>query len=288
MFAQYKKELKSYFYNMTGVVFIALVLIITGIFATIMNFKGGSPEFEQTLDGAAFIFFLAVPILTMGVFAQEKNLKTDQLLYSLPVGMTRIVIGKFLAMITVLGTSIALLCLYPVIISFYGHVNFVGSYSGIFAFFLLGCALIAIGMFISTLTESQVISAVVTFGVFIAVYFMKLISTIVPGSDFASLICFLVLSLVIGLLVHLIVKNSTVGLSVAIVLVFATTVCFLIDRSMFKGLFPSILEKFALFDRMYNFIYYGFFDLSAVVYYLSVIFLFVFLSVRSMDKKRWA
>ena len=148
MFAQYKKELKGYFYNMTGVVFIALVLIITGIFATIMNFRNGYPEFEQTLDSASFIFFLAVPILTMRSFAEEKSLKTDQLLYSLPTGMTRIVIGKYLAMVTVLGASTLLLCLYPIILSFYGTVNFLGSYSGIFAFFLLGCTLIAIGIVI--------------------------------------------------------------------------------------------------------------------------------------------
>lgn len=288
MFAQYKKELKSYFYNMTGVTFIALVLILTGIFATIINFRKGNPEFEQTLDSASFIFFLAVPILTMRSFAEERSLKTDQLLYSLPMGMTKVVLGKFFAMISVLGAATVLLCLYPVLLSFYGHVNFLGSYSGIFAFFLLGCALISIGMFISTLTESQIISAVITFGVFIGIYFMALISTIIPGTDTASLVCFLVLALVGGLIIHLIVKNSTVGLSVAIVLVAATTVCYFVDRSMFKGLFPSVIEKFALFDRMYNFIYYGFFDVSAVVYYLSVIFLFVFLSVRSMDKKRWA
>ena len=288
MFAQYKKELKGYFYNMTGVVFIALVLIITGIFATIMNFRNGYPEFEQTLDSASFIFFLAVPILTMRSFAEEKSLKTDQLLYSLPTGMTRIVIGKYLAMVTVLGASTLLLCLYPVILSFYGTVNFLGSYSGIFAFFLLGCTLIAIGMFISTLTESQVISAVVTFGVFIAVYFMKLIASIIPGSDSASFICFMVLSLVIGLIVHLIVKNSTAGISVALVLAGATAVTFFVNRSLFKGVFPEILEKFALFGRMVNFIYYGIFDISAVVYYLSVILLFVYLSVHSMDKRRWA
>ena len=205
MSAMYRKELKSYFYNMTGVVFIALVLIITGIFATILNFQStGNPEFEQTLDGASFIFFLAIPILTMRSFAEEKSLKTDQLLYSLPIGMTRVVVGKFLAMVTVLAAATGLLCVYPVILSFYGHVNFLGSYCGIFAFFLLGCALIAIGMFISTLTESQIISAVISFGVFIAVYFMQLISTIIPGSDTASLICFLVLALVIGIISTLI------------------------------------------------------------------------------------
>jgi len=288
MFAQYKKELKSYFNNMTGVTFIALVLIITGIFATIRNFHGGNPGFEQTLDAASFIFFLAVPILTMRSFAEERNLKTDQLLYSLPMGMTKVVLGKLFAMFTVLGAATVILCFYPILLSFYGHVNFLGSYSGIFAFFLLGCALISIGTFISTLTESQVISAVITFGVFIGVYFMTLISTIIPGGELASLVCFLVAALAAGLIVHLVVKNSAVGLSVSIVLVLATTVTFFADRSLFKGLFPAIIEKFALFDRMYNFIYYGYFDISATVYYLSVIFLFAFLSVRSMDKKRWA
>lgn len=288
MFAQYKKELKGYFYNMTGVVFIALVLIITGIFATIMNFHRGNPEFEETLDGASFIFFLAIPILTMRSFAEEKSLKTDQLLYSLPMGMTRVVIGKYLAMVTVLAASTALLCFYPVLLSFYGHVNFIDSYSGIFAFFLLGCALIAIGMFISTLTESQVISAVISFGVLIVVYFMTLISTIIPGSETASLVCFLAVALIIGMIVYLLVKSSTAALTVSLVLVGATAAVFFIDRTLFKGLFPAVLEKFALFDRMYNFIYYGVFDVSAVVYYLSVIFLFVYLSVRSMDKRRWA
>ena len=101
MFAQYKKELKGFMFNMTGVTFIALVLIITGIFATLMSFKVGNPVFEQSLDSASFIFFLAVPILTMRSFAEEKSSKTDQLLYSLPVSMWKIVTGKYLSNYTI-------------------------------------------------------------------------------------------------------------------------------------------------------------------------------------------
>ena len=288
MIAVFKREVRSYFHGVMGYLFAAFLLIFVGIYTMAYNLSGYYANFEYVLDAVSFVYMIAVPILTMRSFAEEKSLKTDQLLYSLPTGMTRIVIGKYLAMVTVLGASTLLLCLYPVILSFYGTVNFLGSYSGIFAFFLLGCTLIAIGMFISTLTESQVISAVVTFGVFIAVYFMKLIASIIPGSDSASFICFMVLSLVIGLIVHLIVKNSTAGISVALVLAGATAVTFFVNRSLFKGVFPEILEKFALFDRMVNFIYYGIFDISAVVYYLSVILLFVYLSVHSMDKRRWA
>lgn len=288
MFAQYKKELNGFIYNMTGVTFMALVLIITGIFATLMNFRGGNPMFEQSLDSASFIFFLAVPILTMRSFAEEKSSRTDQLLYSLPVSMWKIVLGKFLAMITVLTASSVIMCMYPIVLSFYGPVNFIGSYSGIFAFFLLGCTLIAIGMFISTLTESQVISAVITFGAFILLYLMSVVSTLIPDTSEASLICFFVVALVVGLVVHLILKNATVSLIVSLVLAAITTVFYFTNKSVFAGLFPEILTKLAVFDRMVNFISYGIFDIAAVVYYLSVIFLFVYLSVRSMEKRRWA
>ncbi len=288
MFAQYKKELRGHFCNMTGVVYIALVLIITGIFATIMNFKSGNPEFEQTLNSAAFIFFLAVPILTMRSFAEEKSSRTDQLLYALPIGMTRVVVGKYLAMLTVHAASTIILCMYPIILSFFGNVNFVGSYSGILAFFLLGCALIAIGMFISTLTSSQLISAVITFGVFVAIYLMSLIASLIPTTAVASLVCFFVFAVIIGLIVYTLFHSDVAGLVAAAVIALPTAVLYFFDSSLFAGAVPKILEKFALFDRLDIFIYYGIFDLSAVIYYISVVLLFVYLSVRSMDKRRWS
>lgn len=288
MFAQYKKELKSHFSNMTGVVYIALVLIITGIFATIMNFKSGSPEFEQTLNSASFIFFLAVPILTMRSFAEEKSLRTDQLLYALPIGMTRVTVGKYLAMLTVHGVSSLILCMYPILLSFFGDVNFIGSYSGIFAFFLLGCALIAIGMFISTLTSSQLISAVITFGVFVAIYLMSLIASLIPTSAFASLVCFFVLAVIIGVFVWNLLKSDIAGVIAGAVVAVPSAVLYFTKSSVFEGLVPNIIEKFALFDRLDIFIYYSIFDISAVIYYVSIILLFVYLSVRSMDKRRWS
>ncbi len=288
MLAQYKKELRGHFSNMTGVVYIALVLIITGIFATIMNFRAGSPEFEQTLNSAAFIFFLAVPILTMRSFAEEKSSRTDQLLYALPIGMTRVVVGKYLAMLTVHAASTVILCMYPILLSFFGTVNFTASYSGIFAFFLLGCALIAIGMFISTLTSSQLISAVITFGVFVAIYLMSIIASLIPTTATASLVCIFALAVIIGVAVWAVLKSDAAGLAVGGVIALAAAVVYFLDSSCFAGLVPKVIEKFALFDRLDIFIYYGIFDISAVVYYISIILLFVYLSVRSMDKRRWS
>ena len=119
MSAQYRKEIKSFACNMTGAIFTVLVLVLTAIFATAYNFKGGYPAFEYALTGVTFILFLAVPILTMKSFAEERSQKTDQLLYSLPVGMTRIVLGKYLAMVTVFGVSVAVMCLYPLVLSLY-------------------------------------------------------------------------------------------------------------------------------------------------------------------------
>lgn len=288
MSAQYKKEIRSYACNMTGAVFTVLVLVLTAIYATAYNFKGGYPSFEYALSGVTFILFLAVPILTMKSFAEERSQKTDQLLYSLPLGMTRIVIGKYLAMITVFGVSVAVMCLYPIILSMYGSVNFVSAYSAIFGFFLLGCALIAIGMFISTLTESQVIAAVITFGAFILLYLLRSLAAFIPTTASASLWCFILLAVIIGIIIYSLLKNSVVATGVSALMIVASAVVYFVNSELFEGLFPDMLEKLALFDRLSAFTSQGIFDISGAVYYLTAICLFVYFTVRSMEKRRWA
>ena len=151
----------------------AFLLLMAGIYTCSVNFGAGYPEFERVISGISFIFLIIVPILTMRSFSEERAARTDQLLYTLPIRTSAVVAGKYLAMVTVLGISTLILCLYPLILSVYGDVYFVTAYASIFAFFLVGCALIAIGMFISSLTESQVISAVLTLGVFILLYLMN-------------------------------------------------------------------------------------------------------------------
>lgn len=288
MFAQYRKELRSFFHNMVGVTYIALILVLVGIFATAYNFKGSYPTFEYALAQSTFILLLAVPILTMRSISEEKSSKTDQLLYSLPVGLPKIILGKYLAMVTVHAAVTAVLFLYPLVFSFYVKVNFLMTYTGILAFFLLGCTLIAIGMFISSLTENIVLSAIITLGAMMFFYWVDAIAILIPGGDLASFICFGILALAVGAIVYIMTKNSLVSSVTTAVLAASIAIVYLIKPDLFVGLFPTILNTLAIFNRINNFVYMGIFDITSIVYYISISSLFVFLTVRSMEKKRWS
>ena len=262
MFNQYIKELKSSFYNMTAVLYISLILVFTGIFTTVYNLMGRYPTFEYALFQTILIFLIAVPILTMRSFADEKALKTDTLLYSLPVGMTKIVMGKFLALISINAVAVLIVSLYPIIFSFYGTVNFLMTYSNILAYFLLGCALIAVGMFISSLTESVVLSAVSTLGALLLVYFVDVIALLIPGDPWVSLVCFIIIALAVGILVYVFLKNVIIASSVSGVLTVGLIFIYVFKKDILAGLFPSILEKLDVFGILNNFLL-GIFDVTA-------------------------
>lgn len=286
MSAVYKRELKSLFSSMIAPVFIAVLLLFCGIYTVSGNFTNGDTRFEGVIPGIAIIMLLIVPVLTMQSFALEKSEKTDQALYVLPVSTASVVLGKYLAMVTVLLISSLAMCLIPVILSFYASVYFVTSYAAIFAFFLMGCALIAIGMFISSLTESQVISAVISIVLFLALYLITNLSNLIPTTAVASFIILLVLAVLTGVIVSVMTKNFVVATITSVVLGAAAIVVYFINSSLFEKLIPNVLTKFAVFDKMSNFIY-GIFDVKALVFYLSLVGVFLFLTGLAFDKKRW-
>ena len=270
MFALYKKELKNYFINMTGYIFIAFMLIVVSIFTLIWDFIGRYPTFEYALRNVTMVFLLIVPILTMRSVAEERHSKTDQLLYSLPVSVTQIVLAKYFAMVTVLLTPIAIIALYPVILSIFGTVYFGASYGAIIGFALLGATLIAIGMFMSSLTESQVIAAVSSFGVLFAMYLMGTLAQLVPQTAIASIIAFAVVVLIFAAIVYLLTKDLNVALIVGTAGLFILAALYFINLSMFEGLFSSVLAWLSVFDR-FSIFTNSMFDLTGVVYYLSYI-----------------
>jgi len=287
MSAIYRRELRSYFCGMTGVIFIAFLLLMTGIYMTVYNLNGGYPNFEVTLSGVIFIFLIAVPVLTMRSLAEEKHARTDQLLYALPLSLTEVVMAKYFAMVTVFAVPVVVMCFYPLILAMYGTVTLGSAYGSIFAFLLLGSALIAICMFISSLTESQVIAAVISVAVLLLTYLMSGIASLIPDTAGASFAGCIAIAAVIGLIVHVMTKNSTFSMAITAVLVLGTTVLYLMDSTLFVGLVPDLLTALALFDRLNAFIN-GIFDVTAIVYYISVIALFVYLTVQSLEKKRWS
>ncbi len=286
MSAVYRKELRTYFTGMTAPVFIAFILLMTGIFTVVYNLQGLYPNFEVTVNQVVFVYLLAVPVLTMRSVAEEKHSRTDQLLYSLPVSMTSIVMAKYLAMVTVLAIPVAVMAFYPLLLASFGTVHLASAYGMLLAFFLLGSALIAIGMFISSLTESQVIAAVVSLAVTLLIYFMSGLANMISADASVSLVAFLALAAVIGLVVNAMIRNTVVALSVTAILALVTIGVYLVDSSLFAGAVPEILSAISLFDRLTTF-QNGMFDLTAIIFYLSVCGLFVYLTVQSLEKKRW-
>ena len=287
MSAIFRKELKSYFTGPIAYVFMAVLLVTTGIYTMIYNLSYQYATYEYVYGAVSFIYLIIIPILTMRIFAEERKQKTEQLLYCLPLKMSSIVAGKYLAAVTVLAVPCAITGIYPFILSLYGNVNFKIVFVSLLAFFLLGAALIAVCMFISSLTENQILAAIISFIVVFIKYFIANLSGFVSGSSFASCLCLMAVIVALALIVNYLTKNKLLAEIVAIVLLAALLAVFLIDPSLLEGVAPEILNRLALFDGFYNMVY-GLFDLGTVVMFLSVVVLFNHMSVVSLEKRRWA
>ena len=285
MSAVYKKELRTHLNGMTGAIVIAFLLLMVGIYTIAYNLRGMYPNFETTVSAASFLYVLAIPVLTMRSVAEEKHSKTDQLLYSLPMSMTQIVLAKYFAMVTILAIPCGVICFYPLILGSFGTVRY-SAYAMILAFFLLGAALIAIGMFLSSLTESQVIAAVLTLAILLLLNFMSGLATLIPSSAAASLAGFLILALIAAVIVRIMTKNTTVAVSAGVILAAAMVLVYAVDASLYENAIPRLFSALALFDRLSPFSQ-GLLDVTAIVFYLSAAALFVYLTVQSMEKKRW-
>lgn len=232
MKAIFERELRSYYTSVSGYVFAAFLLLFAGIYTMSVCLIGGYANFEYVLGNMSFIFLLIVPVITMKTFAEERKQRTDQLLYALPIGMTRVVLGKYLALLAVFAVPMLIIALYPLVLSLYGTLSFRTILVTYIGFLLLGASLLAIGMFISSLTESQPLAAGGTFLVLLLNFF---------SGSLASYV------------------------------------------SVGNGLLTSL----CLFDRIDDFVY-GILNLNSVVFYLSVIVFFVFLTVQACEKRRWS
>lgn len=287
MTAIFRRELRSYFRGVTGWLFSAFLLLFAGIYTMVYCLANGYPNFEYVMGNISFIFLICVPILTMRVFAEEKHRKTDQLLYSLPVSLSSVVLGKYLAMVTVLAVPTLIVCLYPLVLTNFGVVSLKLAFASIFFFFLLGACLLSVGMFISSATDSQIASAVITLVAMLVLYFMSGLASYVSADARASVIALMILALVLALVVWLLTRSQALAFGLAVVLVGGLFFWYGFSPDTFSGLFPAMMEQISVFDRFYT-IVDGVFDWTAVVYYLSIIAVFLFLTVQSLEKRRWS
>lgn len=286
MTAVYLRELKSYFTGLTGYIFIALTLVTVGLYALMMNFTMGYANFEYALSSASFIHLLLVPVLTMRSFSEERKNKTDMLIYSLPLRIGGVVAGKYLAMVTILAIPMVIMCVYPLVLSLYGPVRFAPAYGSIFAFFLLGCALTAIGMFISSTTENQIVSAAISFIAVLITYLMGDLAAFLSTSASTSLFAFLFLAAAVCAVIYILMKNGSLALLIFLLCAVPLVLTRLIRPTALEGAFQGFMSMLSLFDRFGYFVS-GIFDLTAVVYYISLSLLFFVLTRQSMDKRRW-
>lgn len=286
MIAILKHELKSYFHSLTAYVFGAFLLVITGVGAMLYNIQAAVSNFEYVLSFGSIVFVVIVPILTMRSIAEERKQKTDQLLYSLPITTTQIILGKYLALLAVFAVPMVLICYYPVVFSRFGDVYLPTAYGSLFAFFLMGAAWIAVGVFVSSLTENQGFAAGIGVGVILLNYYGVSLSEYVSSTATSSLVAITVLIVLVVLILRNLTKNDLVSFGTGIVLLAALMITYLTGTQRLEGLLPGIMTKLSLFKQFERFVD-GVFDLTSVVFFLSVIVFFLFLSVQSLEKRRY-
>lgn len=234
MFAIYKRELKSYFTTPLGYIFMALFLCANGLMFSYATLKQGTGSNVFVYFSYLLIaFILVMPILTMKIFSEEKKVKTEQLLLTSPVNLWQIVLAKFLAAYSLFAVTFAVGSFSLVVLYQYGKPNVAVVLGSVLGIMLIGAACISVGVFISSLTENQLISAIGT---------------------------------------------------MAILLAFVFTSYF--NDKITQGFLRSILKWVSILSRFNNYMY-GVFDINALIYYISITFIFLFLTVRVFEKRRW-
>lgn len=286
MGAIFRHELRNYFHSLTAYVFGTFLLAVVGLGSVLYNLQAAVSNFEFVLSFASIIFVVIVPILTMRTLAEERRQRTDQLLYSLPITTTQVVLGKYLALLVVYLIPLAVISLYPLLFSRFGDVYLPTSYGSLFAFFLMGAALLAVGMFLSSLTDNQGFAAGIGVAAILLNYYSVSLAEYTSSTAMGSLIALYVIALLLGVVIHNLTRNENLAYGVTLVLITALSVAYFVNSSAFEGLLPDIMTKLSLF-RQFNSFVNGAFDLTAIVYYVSVMGFFLFLSVQSMEKRRY-
>ena len=288
MLAIYKREFKSYFQSMIGCVFVAFLVAFTGIYFTAYNLNAGYPYFSYTLSGSLIVFIVGIPLITMRSFAEERKNKTDQLLLTAPVSLTKIVLGKYLAMISVVAIPNLIFCLFPLLIKMNGTAYLKTDYISIGVFFLLGCVYVAIGMFMSALTESQMIAFITTFGLLLILYLWNGIIGFLPSSAIGSLIGLIVIFTIIIAYVYHMTENWMLSAVLEVIGIVASVVTYIVKSSLFENLLTKILGKLALADVFTDITNNHIVDITGIVLYLSVIAIFIVLTIQAIQKRRWS
>lgn len=234
MGAIYRREMGAFFSSAIAYIFLAVFYFFSAFFFSMSCLYSATTDMSGVFSSMFMVILFLIPILTMRLISEEKKQKTEQGLLTAPVSLSGIVYGKYLSALTLYTIGIAIFLVYALILAFFGTVSWTLVLSNCIALFLLGGAFISVAMFVSALTENQIVSAI--------------------GGMFSLLVLYLLDS------VSSVISWEWLG---------------------------NILEKLSFYTRYYEFTQ-GIFDLSSVLFYISVIVLFNFFTVRVFEKRRWS
>lgn len=234
MFAIFKRELKAYFTSPLGYVFLAIFYAFSGLFFYIFSLSVGTTDISSVFLMMFIVLMVFVPLLTMRLLSEDKKQKTDQLILTAPVSLLSIVMGKFLAAYAIFAIGVAVMPVYGFVMSTFATVSWLPIWGNTVGLLLLGGIFVSIGLFISSLTENQMIAAIGGFFINLMILLMNTLKSALPN-----------------------------------------------------GFLQDVLSSISVYSR-YSEITNGIFSLSSLIFFVSVIFIFLFLTVRVLEKRRWA
>ena len=280
------KELRTYFTQMTGYIFLALTVLLTGLFFVAINVFFASPNFHNVLNQITILFFVMIPTLTMRLFADEVKNRTDQLLYTSPLAIWQIVMGKYLAASLLFIGSMVVTMLFPFMLSFFGELpmsQIIGAYAG---YILMGLKFIAIGLFISVMTENQIIAAVATFGAIFFAFILDGLAGGMPADATSSLVFVGILILAVAGIFYNSTKNIIAPVIFTAVGAGVTGMLFFSNRMMFDGIIGRTFRWFSVFSR-YETLTRGVLNVADIIFSVTFALLFVYLTINVIEKRRW-
>ena len=287
MTAIIKKEMKTYFHNVSGYAFLFFFVILTSLFFMITNVLQLNGEYFHTLINSTMIFMVMIPMLTMRLFAEEYSQKTDQLLYTSPVPTYSIVFGKYISACLVLLIAMLITIIFPYQLSPFGVLpinRIVGTYIG---FYLLGCSFISIGMIVSVLTHNQIVAAVGSFALIFIFYMAEVVISAIPSTGEAGVIFVIVLSLLLSYVLYSSTKNIKASIGAFAGLVIISIIVFISSPNLYDGLAVKSLKWVSLMNHFGGFSL-GILEVTDMVYYITFSLLLNFFTISIIEKRRWA
>ena len=289
MFAIFKREVRSCFHGMIGYVLTAFLLVASAIYFVALNLGYGLPDFGYyTLYNTIFMLLFYFPVLTMRSFAEERRTRTDQLLLTSPVSVWGIVLGKFLALCVIFALPCLVDAVMILVLAALGAsgIATAANFAALLCYFLMGCAAIAIGVFLSSLTENQIIAAVAGVAALLLAYMMPSLRNLFTAGSAVALALFTAIAAVLSVVTGLRTRSFTLGCLTFAGCCVVLTALFLLQSSWLTEAFSAVLSALCLFTPFEEFVNNSF-SIPTLVYYLTVIALFLFFTAQGLEKRRW-